>query len=334
MSEQTPQTPITTNQFPPGYGYTGHFGPAKNEIDLKKLIVLFWRGKWIIGGITFVFAVIAVIYALSLPNMYRADAKLAPTEESRGGGMAGQLGGLASLAGVNLPRAETDNATLALEIIRSRQFITNFVQRRGILIDLMAAEDWSESRNELIFDADIYDQERGIWLNEEGEEGDAPSDWDVVKKFREHFAVATDELTGFSTIAFEFYSPYKAQEWVAWIIQDINNELRRRDVDEATRSRDYLENELVSTSLESMRQGFFQMIEKQTQTIMMANVRPEYVFRVIDPPVVPDEKSRPARAIITILITFVGFSIGMLVVFLMHVLREEDYSTDGTGAAR
>ncbi len=70
--------------------------PIDDEIDLRELLGALWKGKWIIIATTFVFAAGAVLYALSLPNIYKSDALLAPAESSNGGGlskMAGQLGG-------------------------------------------------------------------------------------------------------------------------------------------------------------------------------------------------------------------------------------------------
>ncbi|HAS23515.1 MAG TPA: LPS O-antigen length regulator, partial [Idiomarina loihiensis] len=75
------------------------------------------------------------------PNIYKSEATLAPTEEASGGGlsqMAGQLGGLASLAGVNLGGKNADKTTIALEILKSRAFIKSFVEKYDILPELMA----------------------------------------------------------------------------------------------------------------------------------------------------------------------------------------------------
>lgn len=66
-----------------------------DEIDLRELLLAIWRGKWIVIAITFVFAVGSVLFAISQPNTYKADALLAPAESSGQGGlakMAGQLG--------------------------------------------------------------------------------------------------------------------------------------------------------------------------------------------------------------------------------------------------
>ena len=75
---------------------------ADDEIDLRELFATLWRGKWIIILVTTVFAVVGVFYALSQPNIYQSSVLLAPAQDEGGAGVSGQLGGLASLAGISL----------------------------------------------------------------------------------------------------------------------------------------------------------------------------------------------------------------------------------------
>ena len=67
--------------------------------------------------------------------------KFAPAESSRGGisGLMKQYGGLASLAGVSLPGGEEGSRTqLGIELMKSRAFIGDFLERHDILPELMA----------------------------------------------------------------------------------------------------------------------------------------------------------------------------------------------------
>ena len=58
-----------------------------DEIDLKALFMTLWWGRWLIGMITGISASASVVIALMLPNIYTANALLAPAEQS-GGGMS------------------------------------------------------------------------------------------------------------------------------------------------------------------------------------------------------------------------------------------------------
>ena len=71
-------------------------------IDLRELIHILWKSKWLIAAITTGVAVISVVVSLLLPNIYQARAVLAPNDQQGPSGLsalAAQYGGLASLAG-------------------------------------------------------------------------------------------------------------------------------------------------------------------------------------------------------------------------------------------
>ncbi len=113
--------------------------PYDDEIDLHELFRILWAGKWLIGGIAFATTVIAVIVALMLPNIYRAEALLAPNQDQGAGGLsalAAQYGGLASLAGINLGSGSADKTALGLEILRSTLVLAPYLRRIGILLGL------------------------------------------------------------------------------------------------------------------------------------------------------------------------------------------------------
>ncbi len=327
MGGSVPEGPTMTNDTH-NYDPQRHSDYQDDEIDLRELFGIIWQGKWWIIAITFVFAVGSVIYSLSLPNIYKSEATLAPTEEASGGGlsqMAGQLGGLASLAGVNLGGGNTDKTTIALEILKSRAFIKGFVEKYDILPELMAVEEWNRGSG-VVFNNELYNPDTKEWVREvEPPKQPEPSSWEYVKVFRESvLEVSKDDTTGLVTIAVNHQSPEVAEQWVVWLIEEINNHMRERDIQEAQRSLEYLDKELQSTSLSDMQQVFYQLIEKQTQTIMLANVRPEYIFQTLDPAVVPEQKAKPSRALICIIGTFLGGFLSVGFVLIRNIFRKED----------
>ncbi|WP_198676597.1 Wzz/FepE/Etk N-terminal domain-containing protein [Aliidiomarina soli] len=301
---------------------------ADNEIDLRELFMILWKGKWIIVSITFLFAVGSVIYALSLPDIYAAEAKLAPTEEAQGrgsmGDMGGQLGGLANLAGLNMGANQITPAMLAMEILRSRKFIAGFVERHDIAPELLAVEKWDKSSGELLFNREIYNPDSKKWLREvSSPRQQEPTAWELVGAFRSHLSVESGEGSPLTVIRIEHRSPIVAKRWLDLLIEDINDEMRERDIEEAQRSIEYIEKEMVNATLRSTQQIFSGLMEKQTQTIMLANVRPEYIYRVVDPAVVPEQRAKPSRALIAMVGTFLGGLLSLFVVLLLHVVKKQ-----------
>ncbi len=134
-----------------------------DEIDLKELFQALWKGKLTIIAAGFITTVLAVIVALALPNIYRSEAVVSPVSQEAGGlsGLAAKYGGLASLAGISLPSGDSNKAVIAVEVLRSRDFLQQFISRHdNVLRDLMAVDGWSLDSNELSFDSDDYDAEK------------------------------------------------------------------------------------------------------------------------------------------------------------------------------
>lgn len=323
MTKDTQQAPLTPHNYEP----QRHPDYQDDEIDLRELFNIIWQGKWWILAITFVFAVGSVFYSLSLPNIYKSEVTLAPTEEASGGGlsqMAGQLGGLATLAGVNLGPQGTDKTTMAIEVLQSRAFLTEFVKTYDILPELMATEEWTPQGG-LKYNSELYNPETKEWVREvEPPKQPEPTSWEYVEVFRnEVLLVDRDPETGLVTVSVNHQSPEITQQWAEWLVTDVNNHMRERDIEEAQRSLEYLDSELEKTSLSNMQQVFYQLIEKQTQTIMLANVRPEYIFQVLDPAVVPEQKAKPSRALICIIGTFLGGFLSIGLVLVKNIFRKD-----------
>jgi uncharacterized protein involved in exopolysaccharide biosynthesis len=303
-----------TNHLP----YPPQSPPLADEIDLCGLLKALWKGKWIIIITTFIFTTGAVVYSLSLPNIYKADALLAPAESSGGGGlssMTGQLGGLAALAGVNLGGRESSKAELAVQVLESRQFIDSFISRHNLLVPLIASKGWDLNNNELLINEDLYDDEKAVWLRKpKGLRGASPSAQEAYEVFSKNvLTVNQDKDTGLYSLAVKHYSPYIAQQWVNWLIEDINNVMRARAIAETTQNLSYLNIQLNNTSVAEMQSTFYKLIEEQTKSLMLAEVQEEFVFRVIDPAVIPEIKVAPNRGVICILGMLIGIFIGSII---------------------
>ena len=121
----------------------------------------------------------------------------------------------------------------------------------------------------------------------------------------------------------DYYSPLIAQTWATFLIADINKIIKQQDIDEAKKSITYLKRQLNETDITNMQQTFYQLIEEQTKTMMLAEVRDEYVFKIIDPPSLPEKKHKPSRAIICISITILGALLSVIFVLLVHFIKLE-----------
>ena len=297
---------------------------ANDEIDLLQLIKTLWLRKWWIIIFMFFAAAIGVAIALHLPNIYKAEALLAPSSEQQGGGlsaMAGQFGGLASLAGINLGANSLDKTGLAVEVAQSRQFITRFIRQHKLEVPLLAVTKMDKASGKLVIDPKLYDEAAQKWVRKvpEGKSVN-PTDWELVKAFRGLALVALDKKTSLVSVSVDYYSPVVAKQWVDWLIDDLNQVMKERDQAESKHNIAYLKEQLAKTSIADMQSVFYKLIEEQTKTLMLTEVSQEYVFKTIDPAVVAEEKIKPKRVLIVALACLLGSICGVMCVLFRHAL--------------
>lgn len=299
-----------------------------DEIDLAELWRAIWGGKFTIIIISMIFAIASVFFALSKPNIYKASAILAPASSEGGAGglgaLAGQFGGLASMAGINLGGGGGDKTALALEILKSRSFIEAFITKHDLLVPLMASKNWDITSDILIVNEELYDKTNKKWIREvKAPKKPEPSSWEAYKELSELLTVSQDKATLMVNIDIAFYSPSIAKQWLTWLIQDINEFMREQDQIEAKASIDYLTKQLANIKVATMESVFYQLIEEQTKNMMLTMVKKEYVLKTIDPAQVPDTKDKPKRALIVVLGTMLGGILSVLIVLIRYFSRKD-----------
>lgn len=298
-----------------------------DEIDLKELFLVLWAGKFLIVAITAVFAISSVLYALSIPNQYKATALLAPAQAD-GGGLSsalGQLGGLASLAGVSIGEGRSSEAQIAQEIMKSWSFVEAFISDNDLAVEVFAAQGWNKGSGELKINSNVYDTEENTWLLKDAETGELvpPTSWKLFQRFSGMLAVSQDKQTGLVSVSIEYYSPQVAKEWLDLIIVAINEHMQERQVAKVSRNISYLEAQIAKTSIAEMREVFYTIIEEQTKNKMVAEASPDYAFVTVSPSMIPELKSKPNRALTCVLGTLLGGMLGVVLVLIRHYARLE-----------
>ena len=296
-----------------------------DEASLGELFAILWQGKAVIIAVTLVFAFASVFYALSVPNQYRATVVLAPAQSDGGGlsGALGQLGGLASLAGVNIGGSDGGETQIAQQIMRSWGFIDGFINQYDLAVEIFAAEGWREASDEILIDTDIYDVSSATWLIEDDGVLRPPTSWELFKVFADMLTVSEDKKTGLVSVSIEYYSPLLAKQWLDMYLIAINEHMQRRQVKKVSRNIEYLEDQIAKTSIAEMQGVFYTIIEEQIKSKMLAEASPNYAFAVVNPSMVPEEKSQPKRALICVLGTLLGGILSMLWVLVRYFLKSE-----------
>lgn len=266
------------------------------ELSLLDLLRLIGRRKLVISFFALLGLAGGAAYAFLATPKYRADVVFAPAQDTGGGlgQLAGDLGGLAALAGINIGGGGSQSDE-ALETLRSRAFTAAFIQRHDLL-PKMFAKDW--------------DPLRKAWL--ESDPAKQPTLAEAVEKFSSDIrSIGEDRRTGIVTVSIVWRDRNEAAVWANTLVAEADVALRERNLNELARSIDYLKGEAANTTVVEVRQTIYRVMETQLKNSMLARTRDSYAFRVIDPAVPPDAKDRvsPKRA----LSLAVGLALGLVV---------------------
>ncbi len=287
------------------------------ELDLTDIFITVWDNKKLIISITSVAAILSVIVALMLPNVYVSKSLLTPTASEDS--LSSKLGGLSSfagIAGVALPKAGSNKSEEGIERIKSFEFFSTYILPNIKLENIVAVEKWVPKDNSIVYDKKIFDKTTNKWPK------GRPSAQQAYKFYDEALNVIQDKKTSFVSISIEHYSPYVAQKWVSIIIKEINESMRKLDSEQAEKSIAFLNESALTTNVQPIKEAIAKLLESQMRTLMLTASNEAYVLKVIDSPIVPEKKSKPSRSVICIVGTILGGLLSLIIVFTRQFFNQ------------
>lgn len=260
---------------------------------------LYRRRGWIAAS-TLAFTVAFAAVAWLAAPVYRATTIMMPAAADRtGGGMAsmfGQFGGIASLAGINLPSGDS-GVEEALAVLTSRQFTESFIREKN-LMPILFPKRWDTST--------------AAWRG-------PPEQWPTAAAAFKLFdrsvrTLLRDRKTGLIGVQITFADRNQAADWANDLVQRLNEEMRKRAIQNADAYLGYLERELAVTTSVATRDAVSRLIDVQVRQRMLAQVTQDYAFRVVDKAMAPDrdDQIRLPKLVIAVAGPIAGILAGSL----------------------
>jgi hypothetical protein len=208
-------------------------------------------------------------------KFYRAQAVIAPISSDPGLGsmsaagdmmdnMGGGLMSLFNLAGGG------DTATVAqryLSIMNSYAFTTDLINR--------------------------YHLERKI-VGVRSKSAPTVTRWSMHRDLTSRFTSEYDYRSGNLTLYFLDPSPEDAQRILAYYLDSLRDKLRNEEVQSAAAAAVSLQDEIRKTSDALLQTQLYELMARQVQREKVAQVQADFAFKVIEPPVVPDNYYAPS----------------------------------------
>jgi uncharacterized protein involved in exopolysaccharide biosynthesis len=252
-----------------------------DEISLRELLEVLWKGRWLAACITGVCAMLAVVAVWLAPTKYKAVVVLSPASEGSGsdqlgriGSLTSQLGGLASLAGIsmtaNLKKAES------VAVLQSAALTQKFIEDNDLL-PVLYEKQWDA---------------KGKRWNEPNPQK-VPTLWKANEDFSANIRAVTDTKSGLVTMTITWTDPQLAAQWANGLVKMTNDYLRAKAIDQAERNIAYLNTQANKTDVVAVKQVIYSILETEINRAMLARGSDEYAFKIVDPAVAPETSTSP-----------------------------------------
>lgn len=249
-------------------GWTG-------SVSLVTLLTVVRKRQKQVIALTITIFLVAAIVVFSQERVYRAYVTMMPSQPlvdpARMSITSELLGfGLADAGKMDVFQART-SMNEAFAILDSRTISRRFIETEGLLPILFA---------------DRWDEEAETWA--EPASGDLPTIDDAIEIFeRDIRFLSRNRQTGFMRVNIEWSDPEVAATWANRLVELADEVIRERDIRESRDSIRFLRQQAAAAPLESVKRFIYTLIESYSKTIMVASVREDYAFAIIDPAVAP-----------------------------------------------
>lgn len=292
-------------------------------ISINSLLKNVYKHKFFVATATLCFSIIITSISFSLTDKYSSQAvvRIPVIDGKDVSRSVGGLGSLSSIVGLGSD-AGNDKANVILEILVSRDFVKTMIEEdESFLIDLFSIKGFDKKNLKNLYDKEIYNLEDGWVRKPSGIYNERkPGYVEAHRLFKKSFSVFKDPKTGMIVLSFTHYSPIFSKEVIDKIISHINHTYKKNELMKLNKRLSYLQKELISSDMESVKIALSNMIETALKEKTIATTSEQYALESIDNAFYPDTKSSPNRVFILIFSALFGFICSLM--YIIFVKKE------------
>ena len=331
------------------------------SIDFAAFFKIIWKEKlWIILT-TLLFTIGGLFYAFSLREEFTTNGKILPEYQSKAGGLGqfAGLASLAGvdLSSATGGGGDAIRPDLYPDVLKSTPFFLDLFKFK-VKTKENKELTFSQFYDTYILDDDIKEEYKKLKFPTSNQYvAISLQTENNLKDLRERINAAIDKKTGLLTVTVKMPDPVVATLVTKYSMDYLTNYITNYRTEKAKKDLDFLAERLDAAKgkyynnqakkAQYSDQNQLSMMKLQSADLQRERIESEYkisssfyntllqkyeeaklkiqqetpVIKVLDPPVVPNKKSEPKKAIIAIISTFLGGIIGLIVA----LLRKKNY---------
>jgi uncharacterized protein involved in exopolysaccharide biosynthesis len=276
------------------------------QISLRDIVELLWSWRLPVLALVGILSVGAAVWSTALPKIYKASVVISPVTDAPSGGhmsaissaMSEFSSGIASIAGLS-PSSETQRRAEILTVLESESLTERYI-RDNDLLPILYPKRW--------------DAQQRRWNVSDPKQ--IPTLWRANRLFKGSVrAVTTDSRSGVVTLSIYWTDPHTAAKWANGLVQQANDYLRAKALDESDRNIAYLNSQAGRTDMVGLKLAIYALMESEIDKEMIARGSNEYALKVLDPAVAPESAYSPQRTLWVLVAFFTGVLLAALAAF-------------------
>ena len=260
---------------------------GSDEINLLDYLRVIWKNKIWIALIVVVVVAATVVVSLLMTPIYQSRAVISPAT-TKPNDLTGGVSAFALQFGIAAPASS--NMSEIANLLRSN------ILREKVLIKYN------------LFPI-LFSGKPTKWKSEDEKM------WTGIRFLETAVKVNPVQKDNIIQITADFKDPKVARDLVSYVLAELIEYMSSEAKRVAETNKKYLESQLDKTADPFIKTKVYSLIAQQIETSMMAEVKENFAFKIIDPPRVPDRKISPRRTQMALIAFTVSLFLGIFVAF-------------------
>ena len=299
-----------------------------NEIDLKEIFLLLWRGKSYIIFFSLVCVFFASLHLRSADRQYTVEYRLKPVSEAANSNSFDKLGGLASIAGIQLPSNSNSDFRIFKELITSVEVSAVVFENKKLITDIFKSE-WNSSLNNYSRPPQskiqklVSDVKKLLTGNEEIEYMH-PNPRRLASFVAGNIQINEDKETGFLKITSLSSNPDLILSLIVEVTKASDAIMRHRYVGFSNEPLSFYKKQLRTARSREHRESLAELIGAEEEKLMFASLGKYFIAEPYLKPTISLYPTTPKPKLVLSLSLVLGLIIGAALVLIRSSILKDD----------
>jgi len=296
-----------------------------DELDLKELFLNLWTGRVYIIISTLLCLLIAIVYLNITDRKYEVNYTIAPIEQSDQKLNVGGLGGLAALAGINLP-SSSNSDFLSYKFLLASEEVAHFVLEDDSIVQAIFKSEWNDDlgkyqappKNKIIT---ILSSLKSALTGNSAKLYSPPDDRRLSAWIKKTIDISENKDFGFAELTSKSSDPELIAQLMVRISDFTDELLKKRYIANSEKTMEFYKIQLSKARAREHREALATLIAQEDQKLILASRGSHFVAKPLTAPTISLDPVSPKPSLTLALSVVLGSFLGAAFVLVRKAFK-------------